>query len=101
MENPIKLFFKSMLLVVALIFLVILIRSTYSELENNHNKTSTFNDYELVTINKDTIRGNFFFKKNSSFFVENNGYYILLRDSTRYNEKNIVSIKQNKIFNKK
>ena len=83
----------------ALISVMFAISSIYVFLKKNNEdyiEEHTFKNCEIVTINNDTIRGNFFLQRGSNFFSENPGQYILLSDSTRYNEEKIISIRKQK-----
>lgn len=85
---------KSVLALISLMFSSCIIYIILKKDNKDYIDEHTFKNYEIVTINNDTIRGNFFLQRESSFFNEIPGYYILLSDSTRYNEEKIVSIKK-------
>ena len=62
------------------------------KVEKNSKKKNTFLNYKIITVNKDTIKGDFYLCQEIGLFAKKDSYYINLKDSTRYNSENVVSI---------
>lgn len=98
MEDPIITYFR---ILIALILIIIAGTFVYKysvdsidNLEKEVQKNNTFLNHQIITVNNDTIKGDFYLQEKSGIFTKRDSYYINLKDSTRYNSTNVVSIKK-------